>query len=150
MMKNEDAVDADENQERLNQRLLRISVRLQQYALSPLPGQSGVIIGIGGHPVSLEIITSTHAFKNHLETLLNSIAPDAAMAEQIPTPNHRARRFAEIIMDTPMNMIDAGISGQLFEGEDDVVNIKALQPASSGGAAIHTTVINKIHELILA
>lgn len=150
LMRDEDGVEKNESQERLTLRFKRISEQLSHYARAPLAGQSGIILGVGGHPVLLEIITSARSFQNHLETLLASIAMDAALAEVIPTPNHRARRFAELIMDTPIETIDAGVTGQLFAGEDEIVDIKALQPTLRGGAAIHTTVINKVHDLVLA
>lgn len=150
LMRDEKSAEKSDNQERMSLRVTQITEQLKHYAINPLPGQNGVILGIGGHPVLLEIITSNRSFKNHIETLLISIAMDAAQAEVIPTPNHRARRFAEIIMDTPIETIDAGITGQLFAGENEIVDIKALQPTLRGGAAIHTTVVNKVHDLVLA
>lgn len=150
VMKDEDALERNSEQERINRRFKMLTAELAKFASSPLPGQSGVIIGVGGHPVLLEIMTSNRNFKKHFESLLNAIALDAAMAEEIPTTNTRARKFAEIIMDTNLDIQAADIAGQLMNGNNELVDIKALQPMLHGGAAIHTSVINKSHELILA
>ena len=98
----------------------------------------------------LEIMTSNRNFKKHFETLLSALALDAAMSEDIPTPSSRARKFAEVVMDTPLDIQSADITGQLMSGFNELVDIKSLQPTLRGGAAIHTTVINRSHELILA
>lgn len=150
VMKDEDALERNSEQERINRRFKMLTAELAKFASSPLPGQSGVIVGVGGHPVMLEIMTSNRNFKKHFESLLNAIALDAAMAEEIPTTNARARKFAEIIMDTNLDIQAADIAGQLMSGNNELVDIKALQPMLRGGAAIHTSVINKSHELILA
>jgi hypothetical protein len=150
VMKDEEALERNSEQERINRRFKMLTEQLARFASNPLPGQSGVILGVGGHPVMLEIMTSNRNFKKHFETLLNAIALDAAMAEEIPTTNSRARKFAEIVMDTPLEIQSADITGQLMSGFNELVDIKALQPTLRGGAAIHTTVINRSHELILA
>jgi hypothetical protein len=150
VMKDEDVLDRNSSQEQINRRYKMLVEQLKRFASAPLPGQSGVILGVGGHPVMLEIMTSNRNFKKHFETLLNAVALDAAMAEVIPTPNSRARKFAEIVMDTPMDIQSADITGQLMSGFNELVDIKALQPTLRGGAAIHTTVINRSHELVLA
>ena len=150
VMRDEEVLERDADQERINRRFKMLSAQLALFASNPLPGQSGVILGVGGHPVMLEIMTSTRNFKKHFETLLNAIALDAAMAEEIPTTNSRARKFAEIVMDTPLEIKSDDITGQLMSGFNELVDIKALQPTLRGGASIHTTVINRSHELILA
>jgi hypothetical protein len=150
LMRDEEVLERNSEQERINRRFKMLTEQLARFASNPLPGQSGVILGVGGHPVMLEIMTSNRNFKKHFETLLNAIALDAAVAEEIPTTSSRARKFAEIVMDTPLEILSADITGQLMSGSNELVDIKALQPTLRGGAAIHTTVINRSHELILA
>ena len=150
VMRDEEVLERNSEQERINRRFKMLTEQLARFASNPLPGQSGVILGVGGHPVILEIMTSNRNFKKHFETLLNAIALDAAMAEEIPTANSRARKFAEIVMNTPLEIQSTDITGQLMSGFNELLDIKALQPTLRGGAAIHTTVINRSHELILA
>jgi hypothetical protein len=52
-------------------------------------------------------------------------------------------------MDTPLEIASADKTSQLLAGSNELVDIKALQPTLRGGGAIHTSVINRMHELIL-
>lgn len=62
--------------------------------LPVLPGQRGVIIGIGGQPVSLDIVDHPDTFATRWPALLRSAAVDSLDAPAEPTPGRRARRFA--------------------------------------------------------
>ncbi len=61
--------------------------------LAPLPGQRGVILGIGGEAVALELFDSAATFADYFDSLLAGYAVDALSAEPVATPSTNARRF---------------------------------------------------------
>lgn len=69
-------------------------------AAHPLPGQRGVLIGIGGQPLVLEIFGSTKALIAHLPALLAAVSLDAAL---VPpgrigaVPGRRGRRMTSFL-----------------------------------------------------
>lgn len=63
--------------------------------LRPLPGQTGVLLGIGGHPLVAEVFDQPMTLRRALPALLESAALDAHLAPAVATPGRRARRFAD-------------------------------------------------------
>jgi hypothetical protein len=63
--------------------------------LRPLPGQTGVLLGVGGQPLVAEIFDQPITLRRALSALLEAAALDARLAPPVPTPGRRARRFAE-------------------------------------------------------
>lgn len=132
-------------QEQAALRLQQLMSQLASYRL--LRGQSGILVGIGGHPVLLEVLSNSRGFMQHVEFLLKGLAVDAAALPMVPTPGRRARRFAEVAMNTSLHETDHDQSATHILGENDLMDIRALQVRSS---AVHTVAINKIHDLVLA
>ena len=63
-------------------------------AVRVLPGQTGVIIGVAGWPVALELFGSRPALIAHLPGILDAARLDARLAGHAgPVPGRRARRF---------------------------------------------------------
>lgn len=63
--------------------------------LRPMPGQCGVLIGIGGQPYVAEVFDSQPRLRSQLPALLEAAALDARLAPAVETPSRRARRFVE-------------------------------------------------------
>lgn len=64
--------------------------------VKPLPAQRGVILGVGGQPLLMEIFGSTQALATHLPPLLAALCLDAALvaaADIEHVPSRRARRM---------------------------------------------------------
>jgi len=120
---------------------------LQQLALHPLPGQNGVMIGLSGQPVLLEIFSDELAFREQLSAILDAVAIDAPHATGENTPGRRAVRFADFIMDQPL--IESDIAPNLFSGSSERLDMRSLLGASQRGL-LHTAVVNARHELVLA
>jgi hypothetical protein len=61
--------------------------------IRPLPFQSGVLVGIAGHPVWLEVYDVPGILSWVWDRLLTGLAIDAVGAAAVETPGRRARRF---------------------------------------------------------
>ena len=117
--------------------------------LRTLPGQRGVIIGLGGQPAVLELFPTTRALQRHLPALVDAIAVDAALLTPVPTPGRRARRVVERLEHLRLThdvTRDAG-DGRTVAGHT------AYHGASGvvwNGELAHATVFNRRHPLLLA
>lgn len=61
--------------------------------LMPLPGQRGVVVGIGGAVRGMELFDRAETFADYFDSLLAGYAIEALAAEPVPTPAAHARRF---------------------------------------------------------
>ena len=77
--------------------------------MRPLAGQRGVLIGIGGRPVSLELFDSGRSLAAHWSALLHAATMDALGRPEVRTPAARARSFAERVEGTAL--MSAGPAG---------------------------------------
>ena len=62
-----------------------------------LPGQRGVIIGIGGYIAAAEIFGTHEALEQRFEAIISAARYEGLEAQNRPTPNYLARDFASII-----------------------------------------------------
>lgn len=130
---------------------------LQDYAASPLAGQRGVVIGIAGEPIALELFGSVGACKSELPALLTAAFIDAGTVNSYaPTRGASARSFAEHCQR--LLNVDAVSWFPAEEGVRDThtartsthdLDIRALRRGSSG-AVLHASAMNMRHELALA
>ncbi|NBU32268.1 MAG: hypothetical protein EBS36_03750 [Actinobacteria bacterium] len=120
---------------------------LQKLSANPLPGQNGLIIGLSGQPVLLEIFSSEAAFREQLAGILDAVAIDAPHASGESTPARRAVRFADYIMDQPL--AESAHVPNLLIGSSERIDMRSLVGASERNL-LHTAVVNARHELILA
>jgi hypothetical protein len=68
-----------------------------------LPGQRGVIIGIGGYIAAAEIFGSTDGLKQRFDAIIDAARYEALDAPRRSTPNYLARDFARVIAErTPV------------------------------------------------
>ena len=113
-----------------------------------LPGQTGVITGIAGWPVTLELFGSPSALSAHLTGILDAARLDALLAGHAePVPGRRARRFAAALSDLPLE------SAPVHAGEGHAVTGGAARLAARGIAApcgllAHLSALNLRHKLI--
>jgi hypothetical protein len=114
--------------------------------LSPLPFQTGVLIGIGGQPLVLEAYDSPQTLAHVWDDLLRAAAVDAVHARAVPTPGRRARRFVQRMTEVPLAPISGGI-GSCGRGTTPYVRMSVL---AWRGRAVHTVAINQRHELVAA
>ena len=112
-----------------------------------LPGQRGVLIGLGGQPAFLELFASPTGLRRHLPGLLEAAAIDAALLDPEPTPGRRARRFAGLLADAPIGDelgTDAG-AGHAVACRSKYHEIRGL---GWNDQLLHATVFNRRHHLM--
>lgn len=71
---------------------------------SILPGQRGVIIGIGGYIVAAEIFGSHEGLKQRFDAIISAARYEGMDAADRPTPNYLARDFATIMERNNLTM----------------------------------------------
>lgn len=128
----------------------RIIFELSQFSKKPLPGQQGVMVGVAGHPVVLEIHGSPEAFAAQYTSILNAITLDANTVDFAPTSGRNARSFAEEILYTPLEVTRVSGNSQSFQGVGSLSDIRTIASVTGGAVPFHTAVINRKHELALA
>jgi hypothetical protein len=114
-----------------------------------LPGQTGVLIGVGGRPIALEIHGSPDLLKAQLRQVLGAALLDAMAFEARPTSGQRARDFAEEIMFTPLNQTQVRANTQAFVGRGHLADIRTTV-GTLNPLTLHMSVLNHRHELALA
>ena len=81
--------------DRLDRPDLEEQTKLLARNVRPLAGQCGVLIGIGGQPLALEVFDHPTTLAEQYRELLRAAVLDSLGAPAVPTPGRRARRFAE-------------------------------------------------------
>ena len=120
-------------------------------AVAPLDGQRGVVVGVAGQPVLLEVFPSSQALTEALPALLTGLLLDAvaAGAPVEPTPARRARRIVERLDGERFHRqegVDAGL------GVPQTLDTRSL---AARGVAVdevwaHLSVFNRTHPLLAA
>lgn len=90
-----------------------------------LDGQKGVIVGVAGQPVALELFGNRAALAAHLSGIVEAALLEGELAGPvIAVPGRRARRFAARIEHTPWTaaLPDPGV----WAGRTDRVDLRAL------------------------
>ena len=128
----------------------RVIFEISQFSKKALPGQQGVMVGVAGHPVVLEIHGSPEAFAAQYASILNAITLDANTVEFAPTSGRNARAFAEEILYTPLSVTRMSGNSQSFQGVGSLSDIRSIASVIGGAVPFHTAVINRKHELALA
>jgi hypothetical protein len=114
-----------------------------------LPGQRGVIAGVAGQPVSLELYPSKSALAAHAHEALTGLLLDAVAsgAAPEPMPSRRARQFAsrlDGVHAEPRPGVKAGAGTALSVTTKYI----ALSGVSLAGRWAHLTVLNRHHPLL--
>lgn len=115
--------------------------------LKPLPGQVGVLIGIGGQPYVAEVFDSPYRLRSQLPPLLEAAALDALLAPSIETPSRRARRFVERLDHVRHNRVEpAGIAERRL-GSTEYADVTTLHWQ---GHDVHSSITNVRHPMLVA
>lgn len=117
-------------------------------ALRVLPGQQGVIIGIGGRPALVEVFDHPATLADQWAAIIGGVLADAAMAPSQQTPNRRARRFAARISGQPLSSGDGPRSRVEWTAPDGLATVDAL--LTSTDHLVHFAALNPRHDLVCA
>ena len=110
--------------------------------IEPLPFQSGVLVGIAGQPLLLEVYDSPRTLAAVWSQLLQAVALDALHAEPVPTPGRRARRFLDRVLAVHATADDSRVAGETAYAR--------LDASVWNGRSVHTVAVNPRHELVAA
>lgn len=116
--------------------------------LRPLPGQRGIIAGVGGHPVLAEVFPSRSALAAHMHQMLTGLLLDAVAGgiSPEPTSGRRARRFGvwlDGVHAVHQPEVNAG-AGQALAGGTPHVLVRGVSLADRWA---HLTALNRHHQL---
>ncbi len=87
--------------------------------LAPLPGQRGVVVGIGGTVRGVELFDRAATFADYFDSLLVGSAVEALGAEPAATPSAGARRFMRHLAEANWSWGDAVGLGREITVESD-------------------------------
>ena len=125
---------------------LENGVGIDTGAFRRLPGQVGVLIGIGGQPYVAEVFDSQSTLRRQFDAIIEAAALDARFAPVVPTPSRRARRFlgyCEQLWLQPTG--DAGV-GERYAGRSEHVDAAGLRWQ---GRDVHTRLTHVRHPLLV-
>lgn len=132
--------------------LLQVSDHLDDAAtelatsLRPLAYQSGLLVGLGGQPLALEVYDSPRTLTHAWDALLRSLTLDALGMPALATPGRRARRFLTVINGLPLTGTDAEL-GTTVTGATPAASLTGLVWRHR---AVHAVAVNRRHDLISA
>lgn len=115
--------------------------------LRPLPGQRGVLIGIGGQPYVAEMFDSQLRLRAQLTTLLEAAALDALLAPAVETPSRRARRFVERLDHVRLGHPEQAGIGERLRAVTAHADVASLHWR---GHPVHTRATHTRHPMLVA
>ncbi len=112
-----------------------------------LPGQRGVVVGIGGVPAYLEIYPNTRALAAHWHGLLTAAALDARLAPQVRTLGGAARDFAATVERMVLKPDRSAGIGRIVLSNRPGVSLRGI---SLDKKLVHASAFHDAHPLMAA
>lgn len=96
-------------------------------AFEVLAGQCGVLLGVGGQPILLEVFDSPRTLRAQFRATVDAASLDATMAPPVATPSRRAHRFVERLEH--ISLVESGDAGlaRLVAGRSDSVDVSGVR-----------------------
>jgi hypothetical protein len=123
----------------------RIAGDASRIAARPLEGQRGVIIGIMGVPVSLELFPTSDALAGQWRALIEAAALDARLGSPIRTTASAARRFAERVERTSTGRIPDGAAYRISSDRPGV----SVRGLGLDDVLLHASALHSTHPLLV-
>lgn len=123
----------------------RIAVDVNGWAFRPLEGQRGVIIGIMGVPLSLELFSTSDALAAQWRALVQAAALDARLGPPIRTTASAARRFAERVERTSTGRVPDGVAFRVRSDRPGV----SVRGMGLDDVLLHANVLHSSHPLLV-
>lgn len=115
--------------------------------LEPLPGQSGVLVGIGGRPLALELFAHPDLLTAAWAELVAAAARDAAGAPTRRTTAHDAREFAVATAGVALTAAGPAGRGRALRGSRGSLHGRGVEWR---GRALHNCVLDHAHQAVSA
>ncbi|WP_168914785.1 ARPP-1 family domain-containing protein [Microcella flavibacter] len=144
----EDRLGASETRS-FTQQLDRRSIRPPRL----IEGQRGVIIGVGGRVIGLELFCSGSGLRSRWEGIVAAAEVDAHLGDPVPTQAERARAFARRLQGRRLHGGDDGASWFELARTDerlDVVGLGARTAGTPSLGLVHLTALDRAHPVLAA
>jgi hypothetical protein len=115
--------------------------------LRSFPGQTGVLIGLAGQPLTAEIFDTPRGLAQQYDEIVRAAAMDALGLPEIETPGRRARRFMDRAAQVAPQPVGAAGIAEAVIGRTEYVDLSAVR---WHGHALYQLLTNPRHELVLA
>ena len=112
----------------------------------PLPGQAGVLVGIGGYPMLLEVFDDATTLREQFDAIVEAVRHDAQHAPPVPTPGRRARRLVARLSEAYARLEPSGFDTPARSAPDHVLDVARLD---HGGRAVHLRAVDRRHPVVL-
>ena len=139
---------ADENATRSLVRHVDASqddVRRLVRGLRPLPGQSGVLVGIAGQPLMLEVFDDPQTLSEQFESIIEAAGLDALGQPALATPSRRAHRMVGRLEQLTTTRAQTRGLGRRVSAVSESVELSALEWQ---GRQVHTRATNLRHPMM--
>jgi hypothetical protein len=116
-----------------------------------MPGQRGVIVGIGGRVLGLELFGSSRGLASRWDGLVRAAWLDARSAPSVPTPSRQARKLMRSLGALPLGLGEAQGSYRAVRFDGGPLRVSGIAGAQSTALApIHLTAFDDAHPLLEA
>lgn len=115
-------------------------------SVPPLPGQRGVLVGIAGHPVLLEVFDHPTTLQEQWGAIIAGLLVDAQLVTSRPTSGRRARVFAQHLSTRPLEPWAQAGAAVAMEARDDLAAVDGT--TLDGQGFVHLTALNCRHQLV--
>lgn len=96
--------------------------------IRPLQGQTGVLVGIAGQPLALEVFDHPDTLREQFEAIIRAACLDAEGKPAVATPGRRARRMVERLERTRLSLEpDCGQAARLARARTTDLDVMSLQ-----------------------
>ena len=114
----------------------------------PLPGQTGILVGIGGHPISLEVFDHPQTLVEQLPQIVRAASLDAYGRPALPTPGRRARRMVARLERARLDLEpDVGQTARLGRARTEALDVMSLRYRHR---VVHLRAIDHRHPVLVA
>jgi hypothetical protein len=114
----------------------------------PLTGQRGVLVGVGGHPVLLELFDHPRTLAQQLSPIVEGLLLDGLRKPWVVTSGRRARTFAGVASGRVLEVVDGAGDGVLVATRNALMDVRGV--ADRTGRLLHASAVNVRHELVAA
>jgi hypothetical protein len=108
--------------------------------LRPLPGQSGVLIALGGRPALLEVFAEPDLLTQAWSRLMDAAAREATGRPDKSATAHSARHFIGLVDQLVPHVVPGAIVGQNLRGGHGPLTLRGI---GDGARVLHASVINQ-------